>query len=173
MKRRRFLKVGLAGGALLAASGVGLSLWPSLVRHHPRRRTFVLDAAGFNVLAHAAARIVPADGDPAEIAHRVDETLALGPPEAQDDFRKLLSLLESGLAGLLLDARPRPFTRLPPAQQDAALLAFRDSRLAVRRSGYHALRKLCLGGYYAADSTWAAIGYPGPPTISAPPEPAP
>lgn len=160
--------MGLAGGALLAVSGVGLSLWPALTRYRPRRALQVLDGVTFNVLAQAAARIVPADGDPAEIAHRVDETLALGPPEAREDFGKLLKLLESGLAGLVLDGRPRPFTRLPPEKQDAALLAFRDSRLALRRSGYHALRKLCLGGYYASDSTWAAIGYPGPPQISEP-----
>jgi len=165
------LKLGLLGGGLLAVSGAGLSLWPSLERYRARRALMVLDGAGFNVLAAACARIVPPDGDAVEIAHRVDETLALGPPEAQADFRDLLKLLENGLLGLILDGRPRPFTRLPPEKQDAALQNFRDSRIVARRSGYHALRKLCLAGYYAGDGTWAAIGYPGPPTIMEPKAP--
>ena len=168
MRRRGFLKLGLVGGALLGLTGAGLGLWPSRIRFVPQRALRVLDPAGFNVLAQVAARVAPSDGDPVAIAHGVDETLVAQTPEAQDDFRKLLRLLENGLARLLLDGRPRNFTRLVAASQDAALAAFRDSRLVVRRSGYHALRKLCLAVYYAAPSTWGVIGYPGPPTISAP-----
>jgi hypothetical protein len=168
MKRRRFLKVGLWGSAALVAAGAGLSLWPSLQRYRPKRALAALDGPTFNVLAAAAARVVPADGDPIEIAHLVDDALALGSAEAQADFRKLLKLLENGLAGLILDGRPRNFTRLSPEAQDAALLHFRDSRIVGRRAGYHALRKLCLGAYYAGESTWAAIGYGGPPQIAAP-----
>jgi hypothetical protein len=148
---------------------VGLGLWPSRVRYTPRRALLVLDAANFNVLATAALRAVRAPGvDPIEIAHAVDTVLARGIPEAQDDFRRLLQLLENGLAGLLLDGRPRPFTWLGPEGQDAALYKFRDSAIAARRAGYHSLRRLCLSAYYVGDSTWQGIGYPGPPQISVP-----
>jgi hypothetical protein len=171
MKRRSFLGVGLWGGALLAAGGAGLQLWPTLRRHAPVKPLQVVDEREFAILAAAAERIVAQPGlDPVAIAHGVDATLAFGPPEAGADFRKLLGLLESGLAGLLLDGRARPFTRLAPAAQDATLLAYRDSRIALRRSGYHALRNLCLGAYYADPSTWAGIGYPGPPQIELPPD---
>ena len=169
MTRRRFLRWGLWGGALLTVSAIGIGAWPSRIKHVPRRPLQVLDAAGFNVLAVAAERAVRAPGaDPAELAHAVDTVLSRGTPEAQDDFRRLLQLLENGLAGLLLDGRPQPFTRLSPAGQDAALLAFRDSRITARRAGYHSLRRLCLAAYYVLPSTWESIGYPGPPQISVP-----
>jgi hypothetical protein len=169
MRRRPFLKLGLWGSALLGLGGTGLALFPSRVRYQARGPLRVLDPTGFNVLAHVAARVIPlADAEPERIAEEVDRALALGPDEAQEDFRKLLKLVENGLAGLLLDGRPSTFTRLSPTGQDAALLAMRDSRLVLRRSGYHALRKLCAASYYARESTWAAVGYPGPPAISVP-----
>lgn len=169
MRRRGLLKLGLWGGAALALGGAGLHFVPSLVRYRPKRGLAVLDAAGFNVLAHVAARVVDsADANPEELAHSVDGALAMGAPEAAADFRKLLGLLESGLAGLVLDGRPKNFTRLSQDAQDRALLAFRDSRLVLRRSGYHALRKLCVAAYYARAESWPAIGYPGPPQIELP-----
>ena len=169
MRRRGFLQLGLLGGALLSLSGVGLALFPSRRVFSPRRALAVLDAGGFNVLAAIAARVLPIEGaDPVAIAHGVDDSLALQNPEAQSDFRNLLKLVENGLAGLLLDGRPRPFTRLGPGEQDAALIAFRESRLVLRRSGYHALRKLCSGVYYSDERSWAGIAYPGPPAIAAP-----
>jgi hypothetical protein len=106
--------------------------------------------------------------DPIEIAHRVDAQLALGSPEARADFAKLLGLLESALAGLLLDGRPRPFTHLSPAAQDDVLASWQTSHLAVRRSGYGVLRKLTQAAYYAAPEAWADVGYPGPPQIGLP-----
>jgi hypothetical protein len=128
-----------------------------------------LSPGHFNVLAAAAARLIALpEADPVEVAHRVDEALARGTPESLDDFRLLLQVLDNRLTGLLLDGRPRNFTALDPAAQDAALQAFRDSRVMMRRSGYQSIRKLCLAAFYASDSTWAAIGYPGPPQISVP-----
>ncbi|MSP58968.1 MAG: hypothetical protein EXR72_01275 [Myxococcales bacterium] len=169
MRRRGFLRLGLLGGGLLALSSVGLGMWPALLRHAPRRKLELLDEMEFAVLAAVAARVVTQpDADPIELAHRVEEAVRFGAPESQDDFKKLLRLLENGFAGMLLDLRPRPFTRLPPEAQDAALLAFRDSRLALRRSGYHALRRLTAAAYYSNISTWAGLGYPGPPSISVP-----
>ena len=35
----------------------------------------------------------------------------------------------------------------------------------VRRSGYHALRRLCLGAHYADPTSWPALRYLGPPDL--------
>jgi hypothetical protein len=165
--RRSFLRRGLWGGLLLAAGGVGLGVWPTRVDFRPRRRLLVVDERRFAVLAAVAARTVRAPGaDPVEIAHRTDETLALAPVEAQKDFRDLLGLFENALAGLVLDGRPRPFTRLAAADQDRVLEHWRDSRLLVRRSGYLALRKITQAAHYSQPSTWESVGYPGPPKVS-------
>jgi hypothetical protein len=168
MNRRTFVKRGLFGGALLALGGsIGLAAWPSQLGAQPRRKLQALDARRFAILAAVAARTVEAPGaDPIEIAHRCDERLALAFPEARADFGKLLLLLENGLAGLLFDGRARPFTRLSAAQQTEALEHWRDSKLAVRRSGYAVLRRLTQSVWYAAPEAWAVTGYPGPPAIT-------
>lgn len=165
MKRRTFLKRGIFGAALLAAGGAsGLALWPSRKVYEARRELLALDPLEFSVLAAIAARVVtPAGADPVEIAHTVDHSLSRAVPESRDDLKKVLRLFENGLVGLLLDGRPRPFTHLSGEEQDRALLAWRDSRLVLRRGAYGALRKLCLTSWYRKRPSWAATGYGGPP----------
>ena len=170
MNRRTFIRRGLFGGLLLAVGGsVGLVAWPSDETIRSRRRLRALDPRQFAVLAAVAARMV---SDPkanaVEIAERVDAQMALAPAEVRADFGKLLLLFENALAGLVLDGRARPFTRLDPAAQDEALADWRDSRLLLRRSGYAVLRKLTQAAHYAAPEAWEDIGYPGPPQISVP-----
>src|SRR4051812_16051734 len=114
MQRRQFLRRGVFGGALLAlGTGTGLALFPSLVKYRPRKPLEVLTPARFNVIATIASRVVTNPGaDPVDIAHTIDQALDRAVPEAQTDIGKLLDLFESGLAGLLLDGRPHPFTQL-------------------------------------------------------------
>jgi hypothetical protein len=170
MNRRTFIRRGLFGGLLLAVGGsIGLYAWPSDERVRARKPLRALAPRQFAVLAAVAARTVVAPGAHAvTIAERVDAQMALEPVEVRADFGKLLLLFENGLAGLVLDGRARPFTRLPPAAQDDALADWRDSRLAVRRSGYAVLRKLTEAAHYAAPEAWADTGYPGPPQLAMP-----
>jgi hypothetical protein len=164
VKRRSFLKRGIFGGVVLAAAGLGL--WPSRKDHAPKRALKVLDERRFAILAAVAARTVTAPkADPVEVAHRVDDYLALQTTEVKGDVKNLLLLFENALAGLLFDFRAKPFTRLSPESQDAVLLAWRDSRILVRRAGYHALRKLTLSAHWSMPEHWADAHYPGPPTI--------
>jgi hypothetical protein len=166
MKRRAFLKRGLLGGAVLAAGGAGLALYPARSLYAPTRALAVFNARQFNVLAAIAARVVTAPGaDPVAIAQTIDGALARAVPEAQADLRQVFDLFENGLIGLVLDFRPKPFTQLAPEAQDRALLAWRDSRLTLRRGAYKAIKNLCVTSYYRKDATWAQVGYPGPPAI--------
>jgi hypothetical protein len=170
MDRRTFIRRGLFGGLLLAVGGsVGLVAWPSDENVRARRPLRALTPRQFAVLAAVAGRTVTAPGaDPIAIAERIDAQMATAPAEVRADFGKLLLLFENALAGFVLDARPKPFTRLAPAAQDDVLADWRDSRLVVRRSGYAVLRKLTEGAHYAAPEGWAGTGYPGPPQISVP-----
>jgi len=170
MNRRSFLRRGVWGGLLLAVGGsIGLVAWPSDEKVHARRPLRALTPRQFAVLAAVAGRTVTAPAaDPITIAERVDAQMATAPPEARADFGKLLLLFENALAGFVLDARPRPFTRLSPAAQDDVLADWRDSRLVVRRSGYAILRKLTQAAHYAAPEAWPDTGYPGPPQIAVP-----
>lgn len=166
MNRRSFLQRGLFGGAVLLLGGGGLSLYPTRRVASPTRPLRVLDDRGFQVIAAVAARVISSpDADPGVLAERIDESLSRLPAESQHDLAGLVGLFENALPGLLLDGRVTPFTRLDAAAQDRALESWRDSRLVVRRSGYHALRRLCFVAYYGDESAWPGIHYKGPPDV--------
>lgn len=168
MNRRTFVQRGLFGGALLFFGGSGaLALYPTRHLASPTKWLHALDDRGFQVMVAIAARVVARpDADPVAIAEAVDESLARTPPEAQADIGSLLGLFENALPGMLLDGRVVPFTRLDGPAQDRVLESWRDSRIVLRRAGYHALRRLCLAAYYSDERSWPAIHYGGPPDVS-------
>ena len=169
MNRRRFLKYGLFGGVLLAAGGIGLAAWPTRKTFQPKRALKVFSAREFAVIAAIADRTVGAPNkDPAEIAHAVDTAVSCGPIDSQKELKQLVILFENALTGLLLDGHFGSFTGLPPEHQDRVLEHWRDSSVAVRRTGYTALRKLTQAGHYANPAYWSQVGYNGPPQISQP-----
>jgi len=167
MNRRTFLKRGLAGGAVLLLGGGTLAVLPTKEVAAPTRALAVIGARGFQVLAAVAQRVVPDTVDAAFVAHGVDDLLRRAAPEAQADFNNLLGLFENALPGLIFDGRVLPFTRLSPESQDRVLRSWRDSRLALRRNGYQALRRICLATAYADERTWPAVGYAPPSGLNA------
>jgi hypothetical protein len=177
LDRRRFLRRGLIGGAVLVAAGAAPFAFRSTRLRQPRNALRLLSPGEYSVLAAVAARIVPGDGagpkwpsaDAVDCAGKIDALMARVHPDVGNDFRRLLRLIESGLVGVLLAGSPRPFTRATPAQQDARLEAWRTSRLAVLRSGYQAVKRLAHASYYASPETYALVGYPGPPDVPQPP----
>jgi hypothetical protein len=165
MQRRTFLQRGLLGGALLAlGGGTTLALRRSRIRYRAVAPVYVLDDRAFNVMATVVSRIMIAEGaDPVDITHTIDQALARAVPEAQQDIIRLLRLLDNALTGFLLDGRLVPFTELDGFHQDAALLAWRDSRLTLRRGGYKILKNLSTTSFYRKNPSWKLVGYPGPP----------
>lgn len=173
--RRRLLKRGLLGGALLLVGGaVPIALRSTLIRGKPKGALKLLSEEEHAILAAIAARIAPGDGAPPswpssgtlDCAGKIDALLATVHPEVGAEFRQLLHLFESGLFGLALTATPTPFTRCAPAQQDARLEAWRHSRLALLRSGHQALKRLTHATYYSSPEVYALVGYPGPPEVA-------
>lgn len=160
MDRRRFLGGAAAlGGAAVVAVGVQ----PSRLTHAPRGPLYVLDETAFGILAAVAARTTGDDAaDPVAIAHAADEALRFVSVEAQEELGMVLRLLESALAAVVLRGGARPYSALTPAEQDAALGAWLDSRLELVRGAGQALRKLTLGSYYAQLEAARQTGHPGP-----------
>ncbi len=169
--RRGFLKKGLIGGGLLVAGSAG---WLALRKPPP-----YLEGSPFaaltpeeaSVLHAVAARLLPPHAGFPSIAEvgvvrRVDGILASAHPGLQKDVKQLLRLFDNALAGLVFDGHPRPFTSASPDEQDARLAAWARSRIAVRRTGYRALKRLVNGAYYSSPLTYAALGYAGPPSLS-------
>ena len=168
LSRRTFLKRGLVGGTLmLLGGGGGLALLPSKLSPVPLPPLRVLSPQQFNVVMAIAGRVVTAAAaNPHAIAVGVDTSLSYTSSDTQSDVRALLGLFENALPGLLLDGHLLPFTRLTPAAQDAVLDRWRKSRVALRRTGYQALRKLVLAAHYAQESSFAAIPYAPPSNLN-------
>jgi len=167
LSRRTLLKYGLGGTLLLAAGGAGVAFQQTRLRT-PATELQVLDQRTYSILAAVADRITPAgDGFPSaaelQVAEKVDALLATLHPAVGEEIRQALLLLENALAGLVLDGRSRPFTRLPPDAQDETLRAWQNSRLTVRRTAFTALHGLCAAAYYASPAIYRLVGYPGPP----------
>src|SRR5215472_14273016 len=173
LSRRSLLRRGVVGGALLAAGGAGfLALRGGASVALPADGLLVFTPAQFAVLDAVARRMVrPRAGwptvDQVGVARAADRIAARVEPSARKELQQLLGLFENGLAGLLFGGRTRPFTRLEGPEQDSVLAEWRDSRIAVRRTGYAALRTLMISAYYQSPSIWPAVGYGGPPGIFA------
>lgn len=167
--RRTLIKRGLFGGALLAVGGgTGLLLRRGALVDLPAGGLKVLGRREYAVLDAIARRIiVPQPGfptvDEVKVAAVCDDVLARGDETLQVELRQLLELFDNALAGFLLGARITPFTRLEPSEQDVVLREWMNSRLAIRRTGFLAIRILVTAVYYGSALTWAAVGYGGPP----------
>lgn len=168
LPRRSLLKKGLFGGLiLLLGGGAGLVFFPSRQGFTAPPTLLSISPARFQVLAAIGARIAPPGADGGAVAAGVDRLLSYAVVETQKEIEKLLGLFENALPGLLLGGRALPFTRLSASSQDAVLDDWRTSAFALRRTGFQALRKLCLMAYWIEESSWKAIGYDPPTGLNA------
>src|SRR5512140_312853 len=167
--RRTVLKRGLLGGAaLLLGGGAFLELRSTRRVPPPPEGLLVFDELEYSTLDAVSRRIVdPLPGAPTadevRVAFNADRVMALADPGTQRDMKRLMRLLENALVGFFLSGRTLPFTRLSPQQHAALLRSWRDSSLALRRTGFEAIRTLCLAGYFGSPKSWPAASYPGPP----------
>ncbi len=83
----------------------------------------------------------------------------------QRDFARLLSTLDSPLANLLLTGRPVRLARLDSSARERYLRGWAASRLAAKRKGFYAIKRLAAGLYYSGplaggpNPLWSRIHY--------------
>ncbi len=167
--RRSFLKKGLFGGLLLTLGG---SSWLFTRRSAPAlvpEGIQVLNAAEYAVMWSVVQCFAPArEGFPSpdslQAASACDGILAQLEPVTQLEVKRLLMLFENALPNFIFGGRTQPFSQMAPSEQHTVLSEWRHSRLAIRRTGYLALRGLAMASYYGNPLTWASLGYPGPPS---------
>jgi choline dehydrogenase-like flavoprotein len=98
------------------------------------------------------------------------------PAKQRQAFDALLRAIESPITNFLLTGRPVRFSRLPPARKERYLRGWASSRLAVKRRGFQAAKRLATGLYYAPPAStgphplWDRIHYAPPPAASGIPE---
>lgn len=160
--RRSFLKVGLLGTLALATAG-GLY---RITRPAEAPGPFIMDNAARSVLAAVIPAMLkdavtsPADVD-AAIKRVVDAIHGL-PLSTQNEVQDLFALLALGPSRRLLAGVPDDWAQAKPADVAAFLQDWRYSRIALFQGAYLGLHDLIIGSWYSHESTWAAIGYPGP-----------
>lgn len=169
LNRRHLLKLGV--GASIALSTAGLvATMSGCTPDKPDAGMQVLRSVDLPVLAALYPAMVgphPTLDDAAIQAsiRQLDMSLAHTSEQTQKDVLQLLGLLSfapirgplTGIWGNLQQASP--------AQIDAFLLRWRDSRLDMLRLGYQALSQLLLMSWYTLPQSWEIAGYPGPPVI--------
>jgi hypothetical protein len=160
--RRSFLKIGLLGTLALATAG-GLY---RMTRPAETPGPFTLDDKAKSVLAAVVPAMLkdavnsPADID-AAVQRAVDAIHGL-PLSAQKEVQDLFALLALAPSRRLLAGVPDDWDQAKPADVAAFLQDWRISRIALFQSAYLGLHDLITGSWYAHESTWASIGYPGP-----------
>jgi Gluconate 2-dehydrogenase subunit 3 len=159
MNRRQFMQRGLLGGVLLGAAGYFAATRPTHEGVPPSEPLQSLSTRAYHVLTAVMACILPNGAEVSPVAIRFDRAVAQKDPAVQADLEKLLLLLDNALSTFVLDHRLGTFTSLSRESQNAVLDSWRESRIAVRRTGYQALRRLTLAFYYADPAVQGALGY--------------
>lgn len=161
LTRRRFLQLGSFSAAMVAVAGLrrarGEVEGGALRVLSPRDAVIFTAIAGRMTDTGDAA--MPAFADvPALLT--VDRSLLYLDHGQRRQLGIALKLFEYGPP--LFDFRFSRFTELGPAEQDAHIAGWRDSRFETRRLAYRAMKNLSFLGYYSQDATWAGIHYMGP-----------
>ncbi|WP_150304855.1 twin-arginine translocation pathway signal protein [Pseudomonas saliphila] len=169
LNRRDLLKLGV--GASIALSTAGLvATMSGATPDQPHAGMKVLRSTDMPVLAALFPAFVgphsmlDAPAIQASI-RQLDFTLAHSSTQTQKDVLQLLGLLSFAATRGPLTGIWGAIEQASPAQMDALLLRWRDSRLDMLRQGYKALGQLLLMSWYALPQSWEAAGYPGPPVI--------
>lgn len=172
LTRRQFIKVGVAGAALLAAARF-------LDRPHaaPAGPLRVLDeqaAAMVAVLVPVVlAGALPADEAArvraqAEVLEAFDRAVSGLAPAIQEEIGQLFSFLGFGPTRLAFAGLWAPLEESKPEEIRDFLSRWRTSRFELQRVSYQALTQLIQASWYDNPQSWRAIQYPGPPPLQAP-----
>ena len=166
--RRKFLKESIAGFVVLSSARAFPAMLLSPGFGGPAAEPLRFFSQHEHLLIRTIAdRIVgerltsQGGGEPIDVAGRADQFLSTADPEVQEQIHLLLTVFNSPLFTFLFDLRFSSFLSMTPDGQDSYLQDWMLSRLAFRRTGFQALKRLCVSMYYTDKVSWDAIGYSG------------
>ena len=171
MRRRTFLKTGVAGAALLALasripSGAARAEESVAARGLAAKDRAVLRAIVPVMLAGA----LPVDPEAnrkavASVVDGVSQAIAGMPPATRAELADLFMLLDFAPTRRLVARVSAPWPDASAQEIAAFLQTWRSSQFALLQSGYQALHDLIIASWYALPESWAAIRYPGAPEL--------
>lgn len=170
--RRRLLKAGLFGGLGLALLGGGYAWLRGRGERAPifdQRARALIAAVAPAVLDGALPEMGKEEAGRQEamlsLQAAVGAAIAGLSPAQREELGQLFALLEFPVTRSLVAGVHAAWSEATLAEVDAFLRRWRASRFELLRSAYCALHDLILGAWYARPESWAAIGYPGPPSL--------
>lgn len=162
--RRVFLKAGLIGSVTLAAAG---GMYRVLHRGAEQPSAFMMNDDAKAVLTAVIPVVLEGAMAPTSEAtdtalRHVYDAIAGLPRSTQKEIQDLFGLLTLAPSRRLLAGLNVEWAHASPDQVRTFLEDWRNHRFALMQSAYHALHDLITGAWYGDESTWQAIGYPGP-----------
>jgi choline dehydrogenase-like flavoprotein len=106
----------------------------------------------------------------------LDSLVAGLPARQRAEFASFLRIVENPLANLLLSGRPVRFTRLGPEARERYLQGWSVSRIAAKRRGFQAAKRLTTALYFSKPTSgsrhplWDRVHYAPPPKVAGVPE---
>jgi hypothetical protein len=94
--------------------------------------------------------------DAATATRRFVETL---PSRRRDQLRDLLAIIEAGPLALAPEGERGGFTSLSDAAAETYIRGWSESSIPQRRAVFHALKSVCMMGYWSQEETWSPIGF--------------
>ncbi|UJJ30040.1 twin-arginine translocation pathway signal protein [Halopseudomonas maritima] len=170
LDRRSLLKLGLGASMVLGTAGLTASL-SGCSSNAPATNFAVLRDSDLPLLRALYPAVIgphPAfdQGQAADAATaQLDRSLQAASPFVQEEVLNLLGMLSLPLTRGPLTGIWGNLAEASPAQLEAFLLRWRDSRFDLLRKGHKAITQLLQLSWYATPQSWAAVGYPGPPQV--------
>ena len=167
--RRQFIKVGLAGAAVLAAVR-----WLESPQAAPATDYRFLDASGVAMVAALVPVVLtgslPEEAEARaravrEVVEAFDRAVAGLSAAVQKEVDQLFSVLRFPPTRLAFTGLWAPVEESSHDEIAEFLTRWRRSRFDIQRAGYQALTQLIQAAWYGNPPSWAAIGYPGPPAL--------
>lgn len=180
--RRRFLKAGLMGTALLGLAGVGtlfsgrVTKQGSDLRVGGREVSWYFLTADEQTLLMALMPAILAGAIPEQPEEytdtleatlaAVDEAIHRFSPANQAEFRQLFDLLNFAPTRVLAAGVWQSWEDVEQSQVELFLQRWRHSRFSLFNNAYNALVKVTNVAFYGKPANWGLSGYPGPPAYA-------
>jgi hypothetical protein len=101
-----------------------------------------------------------------EVVEAFDRAVSGLNPAVQGEVDQLFSILRFAPSRIAFTGLWSPVEESSAEEVAAFLTRWRHSRFEIQRAGYQALTQLIQAAWYDNPSSWAAIGYPGPPKLA-------
>jgi len=169
LSRRQFLKTG-AMGSMLLATGSAAALLTGCAQAQPATGFVYLREAELKVLRavipSVLAGTLPEGKARAAALNKtllsLDQLLATSSIAVGDQIHQLFALLSMAPTRIAMAGVWSDWPDASPADIDAFLLRWRDSRLELLRGAYLGLCKIINVAWYLLPESYAAVGYSAP-----------